>query len=287
MYWTAVAVCLIVFAILFAAVWRRRQAAEHPQAEARGKAVVLWGGAVIPLLLLVATTVLILLGMRWLDAPAPEDALTVRITGHMFWWELEYPDAGFATANELHIPVGQPVRLELESADVIHSFWVPQLHGKTELVPGRTNELVIQADAPGVYEGFCAEFCGQGHSHMRLLVVAQMPDEYEQWTEQQAADASPPDTELAEQGREVFERLICSNCHSVRGVAEAAVEAGPDLTHLGSRSTLAARTLPNTRSQLANWITDPQGIKPGTRMPATPMTGQELDALIEFLGVAE
>ena len=122
---------------------------------------------------------------------------------------------------------------------------------------------------------------------MRLLVVAQMPEDYERWAAEQAEDASPPDTELAGQGQEVFERLICSNCHTVRGVSEAAVEAGPDLTHLGSRSTLAARTLPNTRSQLANWITDPQGIKPGNNMPATPMTGEELNALIEFLGVAE
>src|SRR5690625_1617748 len=181
LYWAAVIVCLVVFAILFAAVWRRRRHIDEEQAEARGKAVVLWGGGVIPLLLLITTTVLILLGMRWLDIGADDEALTVRVTGHMFWWELEYPDDGFATANELHIPVGQPVKLELESADVIHSFWVPQLHGKMELVPGRTNELVIQADAPGVYSGFCAEFCGLGHSHMRLLVVAQMPDDYERW----------------------------------------------------------------------------------------------------------
>lgn len=288
LYWSALVVCLLVFAILFAAIWRRRRSeVDAGQAEARGKAAVLWGGGIIPLLLLIVTTVLILLGMRWLDTRAPDDALTVHITGHMFWWELDYADYGFASANELHIPVGEPVRLELESADVIHSFWVPQLHGKMELVPGRTNELVIQADAPGVYSGFCAEFCGPGHSHMRIMVIAQMPDEFEAWAQGQAEDYSPPDTELAEQGQEVFQRLICSNCHTVRGISEAAVEVGPDLTHLGTRSTLAARTLANTRSQLANWITDPQGIKPGNNMPATPMTGQELDALIEFLGVAE
>ena len=156
-----------------------------------------------------------------------------------------------------------------------------------ELVPGRTNELIIQADAPGSYSGYCAEFCGQGHSFMQLVVVAQMPDEYDAWVESQAEDAPEAETELAQEGARLFQESICSNCHTVRGVSVATVEAGPELAHLASRRTLAARATANTRSQLANWILDPQNIKPGTNMPATPMTGEELDALITFLGVGE
>ncbi len=287
LYWAAVAVVLIVFVLLGIAVYRRRREnVDEATMERRGKAMLVWGGGVIPLVILIGTTFFILVGMRTLEASA-NDAVNIRVTGHMFWWELEYLDDGFSTANELYIPVGQPVRLELESADVIHSFWVPQLQGKMELVPGRTNELIIQADAPGAYSGYCAEFCGQGHSFMQLIVVAQMPDEYEAWVEEQAADAPEPETELAQEGARLFQEFICSNCHTVRGISEAAVEAGPDLTHLASRGTLAARATPNTRSQLANWILDPQDIKPGANMPSTPMTGQELDALIAFFGVSE
>lgn len=290
LYWTAVIVTLVVFVLLGLAIYRRRSAGSADQDEAviesRGKAMLVWGGGVIPLVILIATTFFILLGMRTLEASA-DNAINIRVTGHMFWWELEYLDEDFATANELHIPVGQPVRLELESADVIHSFWVPQLQGKMELVPGRTNELMIQADAPGSYSGYCAEFCGQGHSFMQLVVVAQMPDEYEAWASGQAEDAAVADGERAQEGARLFQEFICSNCHTVRGVSEAAVEAGPDLTHLASRGTLAARAVPNTRSQLANWILDPQDVKPGANMPSTPMTGEELDALIAFFGVGE
>ncbi len=286
LYWVAVAVVILVFVLLGLAIWRRRPQTASPDAEGRGKTVLIWAGGVAPLVILLATTVFILLGMRQLEGDT-EPVEVITITGHMFWWELEYEEGGFASANELHIPVGQPVLLELESADVIHSFWVPQLAGKMELVPGRTNQLIIQADAPGAYSGFCAEFCGPGHSHMRLVVVAQMPADYEAWVERQAADAPEPDTELAQEGREVFERLICSNCHTVRGVSQATEGVAPDLTHLSSRSTLAARALPNTRQHLANWILSPQEIKPGTQMPPTPMSGRDLDALIAFLGVRE
>ncbi len=288
LYWAAVAVCVIVLALLAVAIWRRRRAEPTREgADNRGTALVIYGGAIIPLVLLIATTVMILLSMGAFAGAAEEDGIRVRVTGHMFWWELEYVDAGFTTANELHVPVGTPVHLELESADVIHSFWVPQLHGKMELVPGWSNELVIQADAPGSFDGFCAEYCGPQHANMRLLVIAQMPDEYREWEERQAEDAPAPESDLAAEGQEVFSRLICSNCHTVRGISEAAVDVGPDLTHLASRGTLAARLLPNTRSQLANWIMDPQSLKPGSNMPATPMTGRELDALIEFLGVTD
>lgn len=290
LYWTALAATLIVFLLLGLAIYRNRSEKAEDQDEAvierRGKAMLVWGGGVIPLVILIGTTFFILFGIRTLEASA-EDAISIRVTGHMFWWELEYLDDGFATANELHIPVGEPVRLELESADVIHSFWVPQLQGKMELVPGRTNELIIQADAPGSYSGYCAEFCGQGHSFMQLIVTAQMPDEYEAWAAGQAEDAPEPESELAQEGARLFQEFICSNCHTVRGVSEATVEAGPDLTHLAGRSTLAARAAPNTRSQLANWILDPQDIKPGANMPSTPMTGEELDALITFFGVGE
>ena len=287
--WTALAVCIIVLVLLAVAVLRARRRSIEPDSgsERRGQSLVIFGGGIVPLVILLGTTVFILVGLASFDDPVDEDALRIRITGHMFWWQIEYPDHGFETANELHIPVGEPVRIQLESADVIHSFWVPQLHGKLELVPGRTNELVIQADAPGSYLGVCAEFCGLQHANMRFSVIAQMPDDFDGWAEAQAEDASPPDTALASEGQEVFQRLICSNCHTVRGVSETASTVAPDLTHLSSRSTLAARTIPNTRSNLASWIMDPQLAKPGSNMPSTPMSGRELDALLEFLGAGQ
>ncbi len=289
LYWSAFVVVVVVFAILSVALFRRRRgAADDPAAERKGYAFVLYGGGLVPLILIGAITFFLVADLSAFDGHPPDDAVNVRITGHMFWWEIEYMDDGFSTANELHVPVGQPVNIELESADVIHSFWVPQLHGKLELVPGRTNHLTIQADAPGSYDGYCAEFCGVQHTNMRLIVTAQMPDDYQEWVGGQQREAALPDAEddeadLIAEGAAVFGELACSNCHSVRGVSEAAVDAGPDLTHVASRSTLAARTIPNTDHQMRLWVVNPQAIKPGTRMPPTAMEPGQLDALLAFL----
>ncbi|MBA4138210.1 MAG: cytochrome c oxidase subunit II [Opitutus sp.] len=215
-----------------------------------------------------------------------KNPLTVKITGRQWWWEVLYedqtPSNQFQTANEIHVPVGRPVHLRLFSADVIHSFWVPNLHGKRDLIPGRENSLWIQADRPGVYEGQCAEFCGMQHAHMRIVVVAQPEEEFEGWLQAQRRPAPEPETETQVRGREVFLANTCVMCHTVRGTT-AGSRAGPDLTHLASRRTLGAASIPNTRGHLAGWILDPQTIKPGNHMPPHTFEAEELRALLDYL----
>ena len=208
------------------------------------------------------------------------------MTGYQWWWDVRYEDSlpirRLRTANEIHIPVGRPVRLLLESGDVNHSFWVPRLQGKLDLIPGQTNTLWLQADEPGVYQGQCAEYCGEQHAHMGLLVVAQPPDEFARWYEGQLAGAAEPTDSLRRRGQEVFTGSGCALCHAVRGTGAMAA-VGPDLTHLASRRTLGAGMVPNTRGYLGGWIVNPQAIKPGNRMPAMPLSGPELQALLAYL----
>jgi cytochrome c oxidase subunit 2 len=217
---------------------------------------------------------------------AAQDPLTIEITGHQWWWELRYlnPDASriVTTANELHIPVGQPVRLKLVSHDVIHSFWVPNLHGKKDLIPGYENTDHIQADKPGIYRGQCAEFCGVQHAHMALVVVAEPPAQFAAWVEAQLQPAAEPATPEARRGREVFLRSACPMCHAVAGT-DAHARVAPELTHLAGRQTLAAGTLPNTTGNLAGWILDPQGVKPGNHMPPNDLRPGDLQDLLAWL----
>lgn len=215
-----------------------------------------------------------------------EDALRIRVTGQQWWWQVRYesaePARTLTTANEIHIPVGRPVRLTLASSDVIHSFWVPSLMGKQDLVTGRENELVLTARRPGVYRGQCAEFCGWQHARMAILVVAEEPEAFQAWYEAQLAPAAEPASAAARRGRDVFLSKACILCHAVQGTP-AGGRTGPDLTHVGSRRSLAAGTLPNSRGALAAWIADPQAIKPGSRMPNVPLSGDELDAVAAYL----
>ena len=217
--------------------------------------------------------------------PPSKPALTIRVTGHQWWWQAAYDptDAGkaFQTANELHIPVGQPVRVELVSQDVIHSFWVPQLAGKTDTVPGRTNLAWIEADRPGAYLGQCTEYCGAQHAHMAFKVIAEPAAAFEAWRQAQlqpAAATAPPD---AAAGQQLFIDR-CGACHTVRGT-DAGGGTGPDLTHLMSRTTLASGTIANTPSGLMGWIANPQGVKPGTVMPTLYLSGTELAAVTSYL----
>ncbi|HYD82403.1 MAG TPA: c-type cytochrome, partial [Opitutus sp.] len=186
------------------------------------------------------------------------------------------------TANEIHVPVGRPVHLQLRSADVIHSFWVPRLHGKRDLIPGRDTSLWIRADREGEYRGVCAEFCGHQHAHMQFVVVAQPAEEFEAWLAQQRTAAREPTTERQKRGREVFFSATCVMCHTVRGTP-AGSRVGPDLTHFGSRRTLAAAALPNERAELAKWVLDPQSVKPGVRMPPHAFETEDLEALLDYL----
>lgn len=213
-------------------------------------------------------------------------ALRIDVTGRQWWWEVHYDDPSpqrqLSGANEIHVPVHRPVVIRLNSADVIHSFWIPNLNGKKDLVPGHTNEVWFQADTPGVYRGQCAEFCGYQHAKMALLVVAESDASYNRWYNAQLAPAAEPaDSERAE-GKRVFLAGPCAMCHAIRGTA-AGARFGPDLTHVGGRLMLAANTVPNTRTYLGGWVVDPQRIKPGAKMPSNALSGRQLRALISYL----
>jgi cytochrome c oxidase subunit 2 len=217
--------------------------------------------------------------------PGVTPALTVQVTASQWWWGLRYrsdePSRTFTTANEIHIVVGQPVRFELASADVIHSFWIPQLGGKMDIIPGQTNMTWLQADKPGIYRGQCVVFCGAEHAHMALQVIANTPEEFRAWQANQLRDTATPSSETAQAGEQVFQ-AHCAVCHTIRG-SDAEGIVGPDLTHLMSRRTLAAGLLPNTPGNLAGWIANPQALKPGVKMPDGLVSGDELAAVMSYL----
>jgi len=214
-------------------------------------------------------------------------AVTIALTGHQWWWEVEYEDAlparRVVTANELHIPTVRPVVLKVTSRDVIHSFWVPNLQGKRDLIPGYTTAIWLAADQPGVFRGRCAEFCGLQHAHMAFDIVAEPEQEFERWLERVRQPARRPENVIAQHGQEVFMTARCAGCHTIRGTA-AHGGIAPDLTHLAARGTLGAGTLPNTPAHLGEWVLNPQASKPGNQMPANPLPADDLAALLSYLG---
>ena len=220
----------------------------------------------------------------------PHGAVHVKVRGYQWWWEIVYPaptpSDQVTTANELHVPAGRPVVVELTSADVIHSFWPPSLVGKRDLIPGDMATIWFQADTPGVYRGQCAEFCGHQHAKMGFLVIAEEPAAFDAWLRRQRDSSATPADSVAARGQEVFLATQCALCHTLRPTP-AGSRVGPDLTHLAGRRTIAAGTLPNDRGNLARWIIDPQGVKPGARMPATPLNQPDLDALVTYLGTLQ
>lgn len=292
LWWGMLAAGTLVFGVVATlavlAVWRRRgedEGDDRARADRRHARVVAGGVAAT-----VAILFGVLVGTLWTGTANASlgdgEALVVEVTGHQWWWDVRYDDPVPArrvvSANELHVPVGRTVELKLRTGDVIHSFWVPSLAGKVDMVPGRTNLLRIRADEPGVYRGQCAEFCGLQHAHMALVVVAHPPGEWERWMEAERRPAVPPADSARRHGERVFRETSCALCHTVRG-SGAFGSAGPDLTHLARRRTLAAGTLPNRRGHLAGWIVDPQGIKPGTHMPPTELAPGDLMALLDYL----
>jgi cytochrome c oxidase subunit II len=289
MYGVSVVVFLLVVATLLLAMLRRRSPTDDPHDAARERrmrtVVALASGATAAVLVLV-TLVNYATG-RELTRRPPTEAVQIRVTGHQWWWEVEYRDSiasnWATTANEIHVPVGRPVVVELRSSDVNHSFWVPNLGVKRDLIPGEETSIWFRADTAGVYRGQCAEFCGHQHAKMALLVVAQPADSFSAWLARQRDTASTPTDSAALRGQEVFLSSSCAMCHAIGGTP-AGSRVGPNLTHLASRLTLAAGTLPNTRGNLAGWIVDPQRIKPGSRMPPNSLEPGELDALLAYLG---
>jgi cytochrome c oxidase subunit 2 len=215
-----------------------------------------------------------------------DGALTLLVTGRQWWWQVTYEDSQpnrvFTTANEIHIPVGEPVLIKLESSDVIHSFWVPSLTGKMDAITGRQNQIQIQADRPGVYRGQCAEYCGLQHAHMGLLVVVESKEDFERWREHQISSAIPPSDQERQRGMEIFLSKPCIMCHQIRGT-DAGGKVAPDLTHVGSRRYIGAGTLETTRGNIAAWIVDPHGVKPGVNMPTIQLEPDEVQPLASYL----
>jgi cytochrome c oxidase subunit 2 len=283
----AVVFVLVVVALLIAALRRRRDSEDphEPGRERRMTTVILAAVAATAGVLFVLMLLNFATGRQLAATPGP-GALPIRLTGYQWWWQVEYPDsvAGewASTANEIHVPVGRPVVLELRSADVIHSFWAPNLGVKRDLIPGEKTSVWFRADTAGVYRGQCAEFCGHQHAKMAILVVAEPPDSFARWLARQRDTASTPTDSVALRGQEVFLASSCVMCHAIQGTP-AGSRVGPELTHFASRRTIGAGTLPNTRGNLAGWVVDPQRIKPGVRMPPNALSPDDLQALLSYL----
>jgi len=281
LFWTAAAIVLLVTALLGAILLRQRSGNSNPQ-PVRATRWVWLGGIAMPLIVLFVVFVFTI-GNTWaLSAPPSAESETITVIGHRWWWEMQYTNKGFVTANQIVIPVGQSIHLNLTSADVIHSFWVPQLQYKRDLISGQINTTWLEADDAGSYRGLCAEFCGRQHAHMMFNVIALEPDAYKAWLANESSPARAPQTDAERSGQQVFLSSTCVYCHTIRGTP-AAAQIGPDLTHLASRQSIAAGTLENNIGNLGGWIMDPQHIKPGNDMPAATLTGEQLQALLAYL----
>jgi cytochrome c oxidase subunit II len=294
LWWFSFITAALVYLVTIGALWwaasrarrREQQGEELPADDERRmtRGVTLAVGATVVILLVFLVTDLSV--GRTLDPVPRKHPITIEVTGKQWWWDITYADTSaqgrFTTANEIHIPVGEPVLLLLNARDVIHSFWAPNLAGKKDLIPGYTQSMWFQADTAGDYRAQCAEFCGVQHAKMALHVIAESPEQYRQWVAAQRSPAKTPTDSVADRGREVFLTGQCAMCHAITGTS-AASRNGPDLTHLASRRTIAAGTLPNTRGALAGWIVDPQQVKPGAHMPPNQLSPPDLDALLTYL----
>jgi cytochrome c oxidase subunit II len=279
-----VALGVVAVFLLLGWVRRHREGLPGGGGEKTGAALVVVLGVAVPIVVL--SVLFWYSDVEVIDSTTPPAAastsLTVEVTGHQWFWEVRYPGTSAVTANEIHIPVHTRVNLVAKTADVIHSFWVPELNRKIDMIPGRSNRILLDVDRVGVYRGQCSEFCGLQHAHMAMLVFADPPDVFRRWLAHMAQPAAAPPTAADRRGRDVFLSQACSGCHAIRGTkAEGTV--GPDLTHLQTRTTLAADTIPNSKSDLGNWVLDPQHVKPGNKMPALPLAGAQFQDLLAYL----
>ena len=267
--------------------WLRRGAPGLPfigEREDLSQGLVLLFGIGIPIVTLVAlfgVSDVYLVGQT--SPPAPSStSMTVDVIGHQWWWEVRYPGSDAVTANDIHIPVKTRVNVVTTTADVIHSFWVPQLARKIDMVPGRTNRVLLYASRPGAYRGQCAEFCGLEHANMSLYVIAQPASQFKAWLTSMAATAPSPSTATARAGEQAFMSSQCASCHQIRGTS-AQGTVGPDLTHLATRGMLAGATIRDNPAELAAWISDPQAIKPGARMPDLGLSRGQVAEIVAYL----
>ena len=283
----AAAVVFLGAVALLVLGWLRRDTPGLPwlgESETINTGLVVGFGMVIPAVTLVVLFAISdLYVIRHTEAPQrASTSMTVDVIGHQWFWEVRYPGTDAVTANEIHIPARTRVNLVGRTADVIHSFWVPELNRKIDLIPGRTNRTLLYADEPGVYFGQCAEFCGAQHAHMGLKVFADPPARFRRWLTNMAKPTPPPSTPEQRRGEQVFLDNACASCHTMRGTP-ARGDVGPDLTHLATRTTLAAGTIANRRPDLTDWVRDPQHIKPGNRMPALSLSPAQLTDLVDYL----
>ena len=298
LWWLMFVVCSIVFVLVMITLLlslskRTKEAADRTpvlapseESERRRRNVVISATTITVIILFVFLIASYSSG-RSLGLNDPtKNGLSIDLTGHQWWWEVRYQDVDasniFTTANEIHIPVGVPVMFSLRGADVIHSFWVPNLAGKKDLIPGKINTIWLQADKPGVYRGQCAEYCGLQHAKMALWVVAEPQEQFNAWRQNQTQQAVPATSDAQKRGQQIFFSTTCVMCHAINGTA-AGSNIGPNLTHVGSRQMIGAATLVNTREHMAQWIKDSQTFKPGNRMPQNNLSDADLQALVEYL----
>jgi len=279
-------VFLLVIGILLAIVVRQRRlpaGGEPPPEDERGHGWIWAGGIAMPLVVISVVAAFAAVSIHQLAHGDGGKPLTVDVTSQRWFWQATYAgDNDVTTANEIVLPVGRPVLLRLETRDVIHSFWVPELAQKVDMVPGRRNSLRLSANEPGTYLGRCMEFCGIQHANMRFEVRVLPPATFDRWLRHAEGPAVPPATPAAHRGEQVFLGSTCSACHAIEGTP-ARGSVGPDLTHLAAREMIAAGTVPNTRANLAGWVSDPHGIKPGVLMPEGELSGEQLRALLDYL----
>ncbi len=295
-FWLLGAIFIIVMALTLWTLTRRHpRVAQEPletshkpssQTETRLHHVVTGATIVTVIILFVLLVASIGTGKSISELANKNNGLTIEVTGNQWWWQIRYansdPSQIVVTANEIHIPVGRPVQIRGMSNDVIHSFWIPNLHGKRDLIPSRTTTEWIEADHPGRYRGQCAEFCGLQHAHMAVWVIAEPEEKFDSWMKAQLQPAVTPSDPVRQHGQQVFLNNACIFCHQIRGTTAAGQNA-PDLTHFGSRIGIAANTVPNTKGNLAGWIVDPQSMKPGNHMATIALNSTDLDPLTDYL----
>jgi cytochrome c oxidase subunit 2 len=270
------AVFLLYTVLLLRGLWRGQAG------RASTRSWLVGGGLVMPLVVVSVVLGLTLVAMARLANQPTDNNLVIEVEGHQFWWEVRYADLGVVTANEIHLPVDRPILLRVRSVDVIHSFWIPSLAGKIDLLPDKTNTMSFSASEAGTYRGVCAEFCGLQHAKMALTAFVTSEEEFVEWGRLQAEPATEISDEAAVRGQEMFLSAGCPECHTIRGTP-ADGNTGPDLTHIASRSTLAAGTIPNTTEHLTRWVRNPQEIKEGVEMEPAELSEENLADLIAYL----
>ncbi len=284
-FWWAALVFVVVETLLVVTLVRFRHRPGHAAPKpTHGHTVMEIAWTLAPAVILVFVAVPTVRTIFATAGEAPADALTVEVIGHQWWWEYRYPDLGLVTANEMHLPVARPVQVSITSADVIHSFWAPALGGKRDAIPGHANRIAFRADSVGDYSGQCAEFCGASHANMRLRVLVDSDSAFHAWVKtEQGGPVAPAAASLAERGKQIFSRSACLGCHTIQGVSPGII--GPNLTHVGSRTTIAGGIFPNDSAHLASWIADAPSLKPGSLMTRMkpPLSDADIAALVAYL----